>query len=189
MIKENKDPPPHFLTFHLRPHSCLFERLILTGCGGAFRIERGIQISFARFLLTTSDVSVLVSVTEAAFEVGVKVSLLGVGGAADHVGLGGTHKLVHPAASETGFTLGLLAVSAFGIVGDEAVALVLEVFIDVVADLILILHELHTETTVNVPDDVAMHEPDSRVVGRETNDGPAVVDQQGGVTTSRVVEV
>lgn len=56
-------------------------------------------------------------------------------------------------------------------------------------DRVLCLDELNTQTFGNVPCDVAMHEPDSRVVCWEGNQQPTQTRKDGSIATGRVGKV
>lgn len=70
-------------------------------------------------------------------------------------------------------------------------------FGSIVGDLTWSLDELHTHTTVGVPDDVTVHDPRTRVVGLETDDGPtwdwilrgSRTEEKNSITSRRVDEV
>jgi hypothetical protein len=57
------------------------------------------------------------------------------------------------------------------------------------ADRVLCLDELNTKTLRNVPCNVAMHEPDSRVVCWEGDEQPTQTGKDGSVATGRVGKV
>lgn len=58
-----------------------------------------------------------------------------------------------------------------------------------VGDLGRSLEELKTETLRDVPCNVAVHQPGTGVVSRESQSQPSVTGQSGSVTTRRVVEL
>lgn len=53
---------------------------------------------------------------------------------------------------------------------------------------LLPLHDLQRQSTARMPRNVAMHQPDARVVGFEGNDKIALGRKQGDVTAQRIVE-
>jgi hypothetical protein len=69
-------------------------------------------------------------------------------------------------------------------------SLVERVFIsNSVGDLGLPLYELHTQTLTGMEGDVAMHNPNSGVVGRKSDDKMTASGKCGGIATGRIGEV
>lgn len=99
-------------------------------------------------------------------------------------------------ALETGLVL-VLVLTTGALVVFVCLALLLESVIVVVLDLLGALEILETHTTVSVPDQMAMHDPGTRVVGLEANDSPArdeggrgtATEEQGSITSDGVVEL
>ena len=91
--------------------------------------------------------------------------------------------------------------STSSLVGVIELALILEAVAAIVRgriNAVWLLDELQTHTAVSVPDDVTMHDPGTRVVGLETNNGPATLrgtlrtsdtEEKRGITADRVGEV
>lgn len=99
-------------------------------------------------------------------------------------------------ALETGLVLVLLLATG-ALVVFVCLALLLESVVVVVLDLLGALEILETHTTVGVPDQMAMHDPGTRVVGLEADDSPAgneggwgtTTEEQDSVTSDGIVEL
>jgi hypothetical protein len=119
----------------------------------------------------------LEAVTETTSDIVVDVTLLSRLGSADH-GLGARIQEileVGGSASETRLGRGL-DLATGSLVGLHGRALILElgaVGITLGVDVVRTLDPLESETAVDVPDNVAMHQPSTWVVGLETDDGVA----------------
>ena len=107
------------------------------------------------------------------------------------------HRVGIVTSLETRFAAGVHATGRRGLILGIRSAFVLESGRAVVVlDLIRTLDPLQRETSVNVPDDVAMHQPCAWVVSLEADDsvawrGPWATRarQHSGITSSRIVEV
>ena len=56
-------------------------------------------------------------------------------------------------------------------------------------NLVLCFEELYTQTLRDVPCNVAMHEPSTRVVGRECQNKPARSGQSGRIPARGIIEI
>lgn len=116
---------------------------------------------------------------------------------AENISVGVAEALVAAQVSlETGLILVLLCATR-SLVVFVGLALLLESIIVVVLDLGGTLKVLETHTAVGVPDQMAMHDPGTWVVGLEANDSPArneslwgtTAEEQSSITADGVVEV
>jgi len=151
--------------------------------------------------LVLNTMSWLVSVTKTSLQIRINIFLLSRLRSSDDIVTSGLEQAVEVWALtslETGFG-GEWLRATVGDVGVHVLAFVAEVRAGSVLlgwDVVWSLDPLEGKTSVNVPDDVAMHEPCTWIVGLEANDSVAGwaawtggTSKHGSVTTRWVIEV
>jgi len=144
-----------------------------------------ISSSELRMSLTTSNVFWLVPVTEGTGSMVPEVPLLATLGSSDN------RLLLEPSLLQARLAAELDALAS-GLEGLIGVALVLKgcVLCPLSSwNLVLSLNELQGKTTVNVPDNVAMHQPGTWIVSLKTDDSVTRGLKHCSVATRRVDEV
>lgn len=142
--------------------------------------------------LTAGAVSWLVSITNTTPKRVIKVSLLGLARPSDNLTARATDLVLIPAtASQARLSRCRDVQRVAGSISLIAAALLLEVIGHVAGSVyvVLTLDELHGKTAINVPHNMAMHEPGTWIVSFETHHSPAIALKHSSITTRWVVEI